>query len=551
MTEMISVNTVPVAEELLELRQENQTLRLENTQLADRLALALQQLQQHSELIQTLRDEIAMMKNTPKKPKLPPSNLEGPKSQSKNEEQKGKPTRGRHVRRKKKQRLTIHATTRVRPDVILEGATFKGFRAFDVQDIVIQAFNTRYELERWRLSDGAYIQGTPPDGLHGHYGATLRAYVLQQTYQCRVSEGLLLQQLRDMGVFISAGQLHELTTADHGGFQEEKAEILKAAIEGGQIQTDDVGTRHMGRNCYTNVICNDFSVVLTTTDSKTRLNFLEILAEGRTEYRLNKDAYRYLEDRGAKDQLTGSLQVTGTLAFATKAEWEAFLKEKNSLSTADRRQLTEAALFASLIEHGVSPTLSVHSDDAGQFDIFVHSLCWVHEERHYRKLLSSCPHMIRELDRIKCAMWELYSGLKAYKLNPRENECMRLSQAFDALFKPDKPSPYLVINQRLALTFAKKEELLRVLERPAVPIHNNQSETAGRSAKIKAKISGGTHSQRGRNAWDTFLSLLLTCRKNCISFFGYLKDRLLGLGQIGRLAEQIRLRAQSLPLPVH
>ncbi|MFZ4099895.1 MAG: IS66 family transposase [Chlamydiia bacterium] len=460
-----------------------------------------------------------------------------------------KPGRGKHPRKKKKQKLTIHTAERVPPATIPEGAVFKGFRSFDVQDIVFHTHNTRYELERWKLPNGTYIQGALPAGIHGHYGVALRAYVLQQTYQCRVPEGLLLQQLLDMGVLISAGQLHELVTADHGGFHKEKAEVLTAAIATGEIQTDDVGARHMGQNCYTNVICNDFCVILTTTDSKSRINFLEILAQGQDEYLLNGDAYRYLEERGAKAHLVGSLRVSGTLAFASLADWEAFLKGYGYLSSADRRHLTEAALVASLIAHGVPRDLGIHSDDAGQFDLFVQSLCWVHEERHYRKLLSSCPEMAHELDLIKDAMWELYRGLRAYKLNPTDSERARLSQAFDDLFNPRTPSAFSILAERLALTCAKKTQLLRVLERPAVPIHNNQSETAGRCAKIKGKISGGTHCEKGRRAWDTFLSLLLTCRKHLIGFAEYLKDRILGLGQIGRLGEIISRRAQGLPLP--
>jgi hypothetical protein len=42
----------------------------------------------------------------------------------------------------------------------------------------------------------------------------------------------------------------------------------------------------------------------------------------------------------------------------------------------------------------------------------------------------------------------------------------------------------------------------------------------------KRKISGGTGSDHGRQARDTFLGLLKTCQKLGISFFEYLGDRL-------------------------
>ena len=63
------------------------------------------------------------------------------------------------------------------------------------------------------------------------------------------------------------------------------------------------------------------------------------------------------------------------------------MKERNITSEVEVRFLTEAALYASVIATGIPRDLGVHSDDAGQFDVFVHSLCWIHEERHYRKLI--------------------------------------------------------------------------------------------------------------------------------------------------------------------
>ncbi|TXL02547.1 transposase, partial [Methylococcaceae bacterium CS3] len=57
------------------------------------------------------------------------------------------------------------------------------------------------------------------------------------------------------------------------------------------------------------------------------------------------------------------------------------------------------------------------------------------------------------------------------------------------------------------------------------------------------KISGSTRSDSGRKARDTFASLKKTCRKNGISFWDYLKNRLLGVGDIPPLSEVIRAAA--------
>jgi hypothetical protein len=53
------------------------------------------------------------------------------------------------------------------------------------------------------------------------------------------------------------------------------------------------------------------------------------------------------------------------------------------------------------------------------------------------------------------------------------------------------------------------------------------------------KISGSTRSDEGRRCRDTFASLKKTCRKNGISFWEYLLDRLRGPARIAPLATWI------------
>src|SRR5438876_31191 len=91
-----------------------------------------------------------------------------------------------------------------------------------------------------------------------------------------------------------------------------------------------------------------------------------------------------------------------------------------------------------------------------------------------------------------------------------------------------------------------KVELLLLLERPDLPLHNNLSEGDIREYVKRRKISGGTRSDDGRRGRDTFASLKKTCRKLGISFWDYLHDRIRGLGTIPRLADLIRQRAAAI-----
>jgi hypothetical protein len=68
--------------------------------------------------------------------------------------------------------------------------------------------------------------------------------------------------------------------------------------------------------------------------------------------------------------------------------------------------------------------------------------------------------------------------------------------------------------------------LLRVLDRPEIPLHTNASESDIRAFVTKRKISGGTASDNGRDARDVMLGLAKTCAKLKVRFFDYLGARL-------------------------
>ncbi|MBL8392963.1 MAG: transposase, partial [Candidatus Accumulibacter sp.] len=53
------------------------------------------------------------------------------------------------------------------------------------------------------------------------------------------------------------------------------------------------------------------------------------------------------------------------------------------------------------------------------------------------------------------------------------------------------------------------------------------------------QISGSTRSESGRRCRDTFASLKKTCRKNRLSFWQYLQDRVFGWHRIAPLAQWI------------
>lgn len=115
-----------------------------------------------------------------------------------------------------------------------------------------------------------------------------------------------------------------------------------------------------------------------------------------------------------------------------------------------------------------------------------------------------------------------------------------LERDFAAIFI--HPTGWPELNDALLRIYENKNNLLMVLERPEIPLHNNASEGDIRDWAKKRKISAGTRSDRGRRCRDTFLSLKKTCRKLGVSFWRYLQDRIHGLGDVVPLPELIRHR---------
>lgn len=546
-----------MVDDILQLRAENQALRADNEVLrADNIALraeiaGLRQLvtllMEKLDLVsnenatlkeenQRLKDEIAILKKQKPRPKIPPNILEGPGSLDKSQTGTG---RGKHPRKSKTVQLVIHQTVTVKPESLPVGAIFKGFLNYTVQDIRIENNNTVYQLERWRLPDGTYVTGKLPKGIEGHYGVETRAWAIKLHYECRVPEPLLLQLLRSIGVLISAGQLSRILIESKESFHQEKGEILPAGIEAtGQIQVDDIGARHQGKNAYTTVIGNALFAFFSTNHSKSRVNFLQILHGGKPQYLLNDDAWIYIFEQNPSSCLRHRLESASLATVMDQKAWDLFLKQNGIESEGLVRLATEGALFASLIEHGIPRDLRIHADDAGQFAVFINSLCWIHEERHYRKFQVFNAETKQAIANVRGQIWELYQGLKSYKETPSESEKIRLEQEFDALFKQTTSS--ILLNERLALTYEKKGRLLMVLSYPTTLLHNNAAETDGRAGVVVKKVSGGTRSEDGKEARDTFLSLVRTAQKLKVSFLDYLRDRLSGANVIPRFGDLIR-----------
>ena len=513
-----------------------------------------ERLQEQDEEIARLKDEIRILKGEKKRPVFKPSKLDSQTDGDSPEDDKNDSDGSREPKKRagsskkpKNSQLTIHETQCVAPQEALpEGSRFKGYRDFVVQELVIHAHNTRYRLERWVTPEGKVLTGELPPALnHRHFGPQLISYILYQHHHCQTTQPLLLEQLREWGIDISAGQINELLIANHDAFHAEKDALLQAGLAASDyVSVDDSGARHQGRNGYVTQIGNDLFAWFSSTESKSRVNFLELLRAGHQDYVLTEAALEYMQQQKLPKAPLSKLRLSLNQRFATQAEWQQRLSELSITQARHCRIATEGALLGSVLDHGLCDDLVIVSDDAGQFDVLVHALCWVHAERLVHKLIPLNEMHREDLASVRAQIWDLYRDLKAYKSQPDEARREALAQRFDAIFT--QQTRFATLNRTLKGIHRNKAELLRVLERPEIPLHTNGSETDLRDYVKKRKISGGTRSDEGRRCRDTFASLKKTCRKLGISFWEYLTDRL-GVGEqpIAPLPDIVRERATA------
>lgn len=522
-------------------------------QLLGQIERLVQETLRQAELIQQLRDEIAVLKGEKAKPKFKPSGMEEqtepaapPDSGGKAEGGTGPARRPGSAKRRKTAQLAIHETV-VRPpnQAVPEGSRFKGYRDVVVQDLRIAAHNTRYRLEVWQTPSGECLVGALPTSLQGgHFGAELRRYVLYQHHHCQVTQPLLHEQLREWGIDISVGQIDALLSGHTTEFLAEKDQILTTALAVSRwISVDDSGARHQGRNGYVTQIGNDWFAWFSSTASKSRINFLQLLHAGEISYTVNVHAVDYWLEEGLpaapRQQLQAHLltTITGTMA------WEQALNVFGITSERHRRIATEGALLGGLIEKGFSLDLAIISDGAGQFAILLHALCWVHAERLVHKLIALNDRQRADQERVRGEIWDLYADLKAYRRAPDPARRPALEARFDTIFT--QRTAFTTLDRTLKRLHSHKAELLLVLERPDLVLHTNGSERDIRGFVKWRKISGGTRSDLGKACRDGFASLKKTCRKLGVSFWDYLGDRINQLGVIPPLPDLIRQRATA------
>jgi hypothetical protein len=503
---------------------------IDDRSLAELKLLVVKLLEEVADLRRTVaaqRDEIARLKGGPPRPNVKPNSKPSGMEQATDAKPPGS-SKERRRRGSTRAKLTINETRKVKlaPP---PGARFKGYTSFVVQDLVLHPHVVDFQCERWQTADGKVMTAPLPAGYDRHFGPQLRRFVLAQYYQGQTTVPRLVTLLHELGIDISQREVVRLLTAGQDGFHDEAREVLRAGLARSPwITVDDTGARHKAENGFCTQVGNEHFTWFGTTGSKSRRNFLDLLRAGHGDYVINAAALAYMRERALAAQVIDRLAEHPDRCFADQRAWNTHLEKLGITALKVNPDpvliATEGALWGSVKAHGFLSNTVIVSDDAGQFNVGQHGLCWVHAERLVHKLDTFTDQQRLAQDRIRAAIWTLYGDLKSYRQCPTPQRKAALAAEFDRIFT--LTTGFVTLDRLLGRLHANKTELLMVLERPEIPLHTNGSENDIRCQVTRRKVSSGTRSDTGRDCRDTFLGLAKTCAKLGISFWDYLGARL-------------------------
>jgi Transposase IS66 family len=500
---------------------EVERLRREN----EKLSAALSALKVEN---QALKDEVRRLKGLPPRPPFKPSGMEKATDRPAAERRREADAPPRRRRGPGASRLSIDRTVTLTASAPV-GSRHKGYEEIIVQDVAFRPEVTLYRRERWATLDGRMVTAGLPAGVVGGCGPHLIRLVLTLHFHGQMTCERIVAVLTAAGLSISKRQVVRLLTAKLDLFRAEEEAVFSAGLRAsGFVSVDDTGARHAGRACYTTQFGSDRFTAFRTGPSKSRLAFLRNLLGGTARYAINAAAATYMRAANLAHGVIDALTGADVLEFDSEAEWTAHLASLGvtelRVAPDPVRAASEGALWGAICAEDRLAGAVILSDDAGQFRVGDHALCWVHAERLVHTLVPANDRQRSAVEVARRMIWWFYGQLKTFKRAPSPERAAELKARFDRIFR--RRTGYATLDKLLKRLLANKDELLRVLDRPEIPLNTNASENDIRAVVTKRKVSGGTVSERGRIARDVMLGLAKTCAKLKISFFHYLGARL-------------------------
>jgi hypothetical protein len=345
-----------------------------------------------------------------------------------------------------------------------------------------------------------------------------------------MTQPAIVSFLNTHGTYISAATVGRILSSGlDPTFHAEKADIIRAGMASADYANiDDTSARVMGKNHYTHVLCNPYFTAYVTLPRKDRMTIIEILSQSKElTFKFGELAFSLMAQIGLPQKHLESLLKSHTNVILSRQELDSLLAQMFQDPKKDQKSRQTVMEASAICAYQDSPEAvsTLICDDAPQFKLITKllGLCWIHEGRHYKKLTPFLPVHLEMLTQFLDDFWAFYEMLLYYKDWPSAETQGLLSAIFDALF--GKQTGYDQLDKRIAITRAKREELLLVLKHPEIPLHNNSAELGARAKARSRDISLQTRSLEGTQAKDTLMTIVQTCRKLGVNVFDYIYDR--------------------------
>jgi len=436
-------------------------------------------------------------------------------------------------------------------------AKFQGYRTVVQQDLIIKRDNVLFKIPvYYSPKERKTYRGKLPPEYEGEFGGQLKSWLQLLHHYCDVTQGRLKHLMDNLDLDISTGSINNILLSNADVMIKESAAILRSGLEHiSYTQSDGTKGWEAGQGKSTQIICTPYYSIYHTMSSKSKANIILAL-QGKTGNCIpliyDKLAVSLLANSivPKKDQKLLSQLLTFDQRYDLE-EFESILKEEAShlLEKNAYPKMQECLALAYYLRQTDFPKVQHFITDAGPEYIGIgvdQSLCWLHEERHYKKMIPKLRVNQTAVDDVRKQIWDFYKKLLNFKELPPDQQSktkQKLDQEFDDIFT--QKTDYDALNDRIEKTFSKKTKLLLVLDFPQIPLHNNTAELAVRRKVRKRDISLHTMSVKGTQAQDAFMSVVETAAKLGVNALEYLHDRISKKYLLPSLAETLRITALS------
>ncbi|HET6520553.1 MAG TPA: hypothetical protein VFG47_12155 [Geminicoccaceae bacterium] len=163
-----------------------------------------------------------------------------------------------------------------------------------------------------------------------------------------------------------------------------------------------------------------------------------------------------MRKHGLAGPVIDALAAHPTRRFADRAAWRAHLAalglDRPKVTPDPVKLATEGALWGSVCAHGLLRDAAIVSDEAGQFRVGRHALCWVHAERLVHKLIPRNERQRRAVALVRQLIRWFHADLEeAYRRGPCPRRRAALRARLDRIFRRSTTG-LVALDRRLAGT---------------------------------------------------------------------------------------------------